>query len=514
MEQEKKKKSSSEQVGKYLQYASIDRDSRTLRVHTAAGQIHETLLPERFRAKTVEDKIYEVCARHNIDYVSPDTVRECAVTTFKEYCIQKREQQQQHLIENGKKDNNNKNIVVQQQEAEAIELTDAELAREVTLGEIAAVLSTSVKRDDAAKKITFCAMLLAQTNSSQVNIGFQAESSAGKSYLPIELSSYFPPSEVSLIASASPTAFFHDRGEWNKEVGTLKVVLEGKILVFLDMPGYQLLERLRPLLSHDRKVLHYKITDRSKNAALRTKNIELVGYPCVIFCSAKLDADEQERTRMILLSPSVDEEKLRESLMLASLKNSDPNKYCELVENDPSRKWLINRIKAIRQSGIKEVRIPDYQTLVLKRFLEEHPHLKARHQRDLPRIINLIKSHALLNCFNRQRQGDDNTIEAAEQDINAGFDLYKEISEANEAGLSPYIYKIYMEVIKPHLDGEDGLDKKQIQREYYRVFHKPISSSALNDIYSQLEAANLIELQQDPGDGRRTLVFPPEKVDR
>jgi hypothetical protein len=133
-------------------------------------------------------------------------------------------------------------------------------------------------------------MLLAQTNSSQLNIGFQAESSAGKSYLPIELSSYFPASEVSLIASASPTAFFHDRGEWNKETGKLRVVLEGKILVFLDMPGYQLLERLRPLLSHDRKVLHYKITDRSKNAALRTKNVELVGYPCVIFCSAKLDA--------------------------------------------------------------------------------------------------------------------------------------------------------------------------------------------------------------------------------
>jgi hypothetical protein len=399
-------------------------------------------------------------------------------------------------------------IVRQEIQEEIVPLTD-DLTREVALDNIAAILSTSVKRDDSAKKITFCAMLLAQTNSSQVNIGFQAESSAGKSYLPIELSSYFPPSEVSLIASASPTAFFHDRGEWNKEVGTLKVVLEGKILVFLDMPGYQLLERLRPLLSHDRKVLYYKITDRSKNAALRTKNIELVGYPCVIFCSAKLDADEQERTRMILLSPSVDEEKLRESLMLTSLKNSDPDKYCELVENDPSRKWLINRIKTIRQSGIKEVRIPNYQTLVHKRFLEEHLHLKARHQRDLPRIINLIKSHALLNCFNRQRQGD--TIEAAEQDINAGFDLYKEISEANEAGLSPYIYKIYMEVIKPHLDEEDGLDKKQIQKEYYRVFHKTISPSALNDIFSHLEAANLIELQQDPVDKRRTLVFPPEK---
>src|SRR5437867_4564206 len=80
-----------------------------------------------------------------------------------------------------------------------LELTD-ELTKEVNLSEISEILSTSIKKDDAAKQITFLAMLLAQTNSSQINIGYQAESSAGKSYVPIELSNYFPESEVSLIA--------------------------------------------------------------------------------------------------------------------------------------------------------------------------------------------------------------------------------------------------------------------------------------------------------------------------
>ena len=58
-------------------------------------------------------------------------------------------------------------------------------------------------------------MLLAQTNKDQLNVGFQAESAAGKSYVPLEVSSYFPKEEIEIIASASPTAFYHDGSKWD-----------------------------------------------------------------------------------------------------------------------------------------------------------------------------------------------------------------------------------------------------------------------------------------------------------
>ena len=67
--------------------------------------------------------------------------------------------------------------------------------------------------------------------------------------------------------------------------------MEKKIVIFLDQPHFMLLERLRPLLSHDRKELQYKITDRSEKRGLRTKNVK--GYPTVIFCTGKLNPDEQ-----------------------------------------------------------------------------------------------------------------------------------------------------------------------------------------------------------------------------
>ncbi|MEM3462402.1 MAG: hypothetical protein QXJ15_01875 [Candidatus Bathyarchaeia archaeon] len=46
------------------------------------------------------------------------------------------------------------------------------------------------------------------------------------------------------------------------------VDLEHKILVFLHQPHWMLMEKLRPLLSHDRRSLRYSITDKMEKAGL------------------------------------------------------------------------------------------------------------------------------------------------------------------------------------------------------------------------------------------------------
>jgi hypothetical protein len=67
----------------------------------------------------------------------------------------------------------------------------ADLAVEVNWDKLAAILDTSIKKDRSSKLIDFCGFLLAQADEDQLNIGFQAESSAGKSYIPLELATYF-----------------------------------------------------------------------------------------------------------------------------------------------------------------------------------------------------------------------------------------------------------------------------------------------------------------------------------
>jgi hypothetical protein len=385
-----------------------------------------------------------------------------------------------------------------------------ELTRELSFDETADIFSVSIKKDKAPKLITFSGMLLAQTNKDQLNVGFQAESSAGKSYIPFEVANYFPPNEIIKIASASPTAFYHKGGAWDDVRKAQVCDLEHKIIVFSDQPGFQLMEKIRSVLSKDDKELTYWITEKNRSGANRTKTIIIKGFASFLFCTTKLNPDEQEKTRMILLSPETDRDKLYESLELSALRNADSDEYRKVIEQDPKRKWLIDRILAIRQLGIREIIIPDRGKPVFGRFIREHEHLQARHQRDLPRIFGFIKAHALLNCFNRERltNGKSGTIVANQADIEAGFDLYKEIEESNELGLSPYIYKIYKEVIEPNLNA-NGLSRKEIRSHYFSVFHKFLPPKFEDSVMEQIEAAGLIQQEPDRDDRRKLLVKPP-----
>jgi len=82
-------------------------------------------------------------------------------------------------------------------------------------------------------------------------LGLQAESTSGKSYILLEISDYFPKSDVLIYGGVSPTSFFHEKGINDKEKDATIVNLERKILIFLDLPHYLLMEKLRPILSHD-----------------------------------------------------------------------------------------------------------------------------------------------------------------------------------------------------------------------------------------------------------------------
>jgi len=180
--------------------------------------------------------------------------------------------------------------------------------------EINNILSLTIKNDDTNKLITFLAFISVYTEDSQLNISFNSPSSTGKSYIPLEISTLFPKEDIIKMGYSSPTAFFHDKGEFKKEIRGYIVNLPKKILIFLDQPHQLLLQHLRPLLSHDEKEIALKITDKSEKYGLKTKNIFIKGFPVVVFCSAGLKIDEQESTRFILLSPEISEEKIEKEV--------------------------------------------------------------------------------------------------------------------------------------------------------------------------------------------------------
>ena len=189
-------------------------------------------------------------------------------------------------------------------------------------------------------------------------------------------------------------------------------------------------------------------------------------------------------------------------------KLADPDAYAKRVAENKERQWLIDRVRGIRQQGIRKIIVPEQGDKVYETFEKEHLYLKRRSQRDYPRLFSFIKSHALLNCFNREKVGAD-TIVATDKDIEAGFKLYREIEMSNDLGLSPYLFQIYKEVIEPLLNPEIGVSRKQIRAKYFSVFHSMLSPKMEDGIIGALETAGLIYQAQDPDDRRRTAVLLP-----
>lgn len=292
--------------------------------------------------------------------------------------------------------------------------------------------------------------------------------------------------------------------------------LSRKILIFLDQPHTLLLQHLRPLLSHDKKEISLKITDKNQRFGLRTKNITLIGYPVVIFCTSGLSIDEQEATRFILLSPEIDREKIREAIFAKIIRESDQSAFLDTIESDPNRLKLKNRILAIKNANIKEIRIGN-PALLQQMFFQKTKVLKPRHQRDIARIINLTKVLALLNLWFREKDGD--ILIASDDDIREAFKIWEPISESQELNLPPYVFNLYKDVIVAGYAEKNrgigsgvtgiGLDRKDITKKHFEVYHRFISDEQLRkQIIPMLESAGLIFQEQDTVDKRKVLVYP------
>lgn len=480
----------------YLQYLTLDGN----KIFINGEKRYSYPLPPKVNAENVENATYPACQKYSLDYVSTENVKKWAIQVNKQY----------YLARVPKPEDEEPKV---KPERPRIGLT-ADLTKEVSLSELAEILSVNIKKDEPVKLITFCGMLLAQTNSDQLNIGYHAGSSYGKSYIALEVSAYFPKEEVQKIAFASPTSFYHDNADWDKERKVLVKDIEHKILIFIDLPHWQLLARLRPILSHDEKELLYKVTDKTQKYGMKVKNIVIRGYASFFFATTNANADEQEQTRMFLLSPQSDQDKLKETIPLAALKQGNTDMYRKTIQNDPRQKWLVDRIRAIRETEIREIYLPSDGKDVSDRFLEKHKFLMPRHHRDIVRICALIKAVALLNCFSRDHpEGRTDTILATKEDIEAGFKLYAEIEKSNELGLSEYVYEIYSKVIEPQLNEAIGLSRAAIRKKYYAVFHKPLSAELEKDVIKQLEGVGLVEQLPDPDDKRKQLIYPTVNPD-
>lgn len=403
---------------------------------------------------------------------------------------------------------------------------------EITLDDVARVLSLTIKDDDSNKKIVFLCMLSAYTEDSQINVSLNAPSANGKTYLAQEIAKLFPADDKLERSGATPTSFFYGDGELDSKTGAKVINLERKILLFYEMPNPKLQEKLRALMSHDAKELHYSLTNKTKGRN-KTDEVTVRGFSATVFCSAGMRLDEQEATRSILLSPEATRAKILEAIRLRVKRGIDAKKFDDEVFWNYDRQMLMSRIVSIRNANVKNIIIPNGEEIE-RRFLEIVGILKPRHQRDIAHLMELIKVITLLNVWHRQGEGGQ--ITANQADIDQGFKLWQEFFESQNLNISPVILKIYKKYIVPayvekfasaNKNDRDLWEDMRRNRigltpQELNAYHREAEGVSYNgehyrkEVLPQLANAGLIEWekpQSDDEDKRTRHIFPMQLTD-
>lgn len=399
--------------------------------------------------------------------------------------------------------------------------TDLADMPEMTLTDVADVLSLTIRNDYDNKIITFLCMLSAYTDSSQINVSFNAPSSSGKTYITVEIAKLFPAEDKIERSGASPTSFFYSEGTMDKKRGVKVVSLERKILLFYEQPNPELQKRLRAVLSHDQRELRFSNTNKDKKGSNRAEQTIIRGYPATVFCSAGLQLDEQEATRALLLSPEVSEAKLKEGVHLQALRGADEAKFEEWLESRSERIALKNRIIAIRNERIDDIIVTDPEG-VEQRFNGMFTKPKPRHMRDMGHLMRLIKAVALLNVWYRRQP--DGTIVASQSDTEKAFELWSKVFESQDMNVPPILLSFYNNILVPaYLEkmndpefatdmklGFIGLSSQELSAYYLRVEQTVLNEDQLRkQILPMLISSSMIAVEPPTyGDRRSKHIFP------
>lgn len=373
---------------------------------------------------------------------------------------------------------------------------------EIGIREIKEALDVVIKGDNNTKVMVFLGVVSTYVTNSQLNISVTGPSSTGKTYIANAVTSLMPKEDLIALHYASPKAFFHSEGEYNKEKNAIIVNLEKKCLFFTDQPGPAILETLRPILSHDKKELMSKITDKNMRGGNSTKDVIIVGFPSVFFCTVNLSMDEQESTRLIMLSPEVDEKKIEEGVrhVVYSEKN-------EVIES--ATKALRERLLAIKYQDIKAIRFSDDQKAnIFSRVGRMKENFIPRDMRDVAKIMSLISCMAVLNFMNRKIE--DNVLYIKDSDIDQTFTLWGSFFVGQSYDLPPYLLevfeKIYVSLFKEK-ESEFGddiyLEKSEISKRFAEVFKRALRQNEFVETISTFESIDFIEIGNHALDGRK-----------
>jgi predicted ATPase len=378
----------------------------------------------------------------------------------------------------------------------------------IGIKEIANYLEPIIKRDYIAKVVSFLVQFSTYLLDDQLNLIIASLSSTGKTHILQNIAKLFPQDDVKILGYTSPKAFFHELWIWDEKRKKRVVPLEKVNLIFQDQPHPELLAKLRPILSHDKKEIEVKITDKSEKGGNLTKTILVRGFPAVSFATTYLKLDDQEITRALIISPEISQEKIRESVELAIREKVDSNFY-ELLENEPGLKILRERILGFKEisKNIRRIVFVDFKESEILSLFKNEKSFAPKDMRNIKKFMTICECFAGLNYILDRVSGD--TLLVKREDIMEAVKVWNEIGKYQEIGIMPFALEVYYKVILPlHKEGLT-LTKKVIMKGIKEKFSASIQLWYLEQhVLPTLESGGFVSIEKNPQDRRQIIVIP------
>lgn len=422
-------------------------------------------------------------------------------------------------------------------------------------------LSTVIADDEPLTKRILRCGLSAYTNDP-INLAILAPTSEGKTYTAVKVLEIFPEGDVIFIGRMSPAALIHDRGtlvdsknhEIESELRSLRnelnaesdkgrkseileqiqkrytdsrklIDLTGKILLFLDSPNIELWDRLKPILSHDKKEIEFRIADKGKNGELRTSHVVIRGWPSCIFCSAKNEKRspiwEEIETRFIITNPNMSVQKYRLANKLTGRKKGIPSFIQNYMQNGKEENLAKSCIEALKLKiqNLSKIGNPVWNPFI-DIISEVFPNDQGITMRNFSRftsfanIETLINSDSNLKLIFCPKGGEEIThIITSLQDIQNTITLM-----GIDSTIPEHKIKFVKDILNPiYLESSRiAVDTEQMAKKFKSVYNKPITpKKILENFLYPLRDYGIIDCKDDDEDRRKkiwyTVVDPETK---
>ncbi len=409
---------------------------------------------------------------------------------------------------------------------------------------------TVVEHDDHVIKANFYTEL--STYNVSVNNTIKAESGAGKTYVALETTDYFPLEDVIVIGSQSPKVISHEHGElmtgkdeplnqedapqkplrrdfetsddfeaarreynrekqvWDQKIkdSYYLIRLTNKILVFLETISYEAFEMFKTTLSHDDPFKSKRISHKWVDDKGNVHHTVIEGYPSTVFCSTDKKFVAEFSTRTFTVSPSTEKAKIHAANQITSRKKAFPWEFEKDTETKVLLKQLICEIRdTFKKLELKTVNpFPNIEEL----FVET----ATRDMRDYAHFQEILPAFTMFKMFQRPivTVNGQTYLVIALEDVKAAKALFDEIAETTKSGAEKAVINFYNDFVKTKTSAT--LDV--LVGEYNRANLKnTLSDYRIRWYLKRLNQIGWVQIKKGEvtGDKRKDTFYPLKDID-